>query len=624
MPLSVAFRGLAFSLVAAAAWLLTAPLANAQGVAEPPPADAADTGPVLSSEATESGPVESGPAQSDPAQSGEPPMAMPADGGMKTLAVAALRGWSPLMDDLGYLGGLVGRPDQARGIEGMIALFTQGKGLQGLDKGEPWGVVIQSNGMAVVPVVCLPIDDLESILQIAQAFGVMADDAGGGVTEISVPQSPTPLFVKQVGSWVYVSQTAESLDVDQPDPSETFNALVDEYDVGVRAFVQNIPALFREMALGALRQGVQEGLQREDDESDEDFEARERLAASQLDQLVDVIEGIDELTVGVAINEAIGKGLVADFALTAVEGSDIAKQLAAAAESETRFTGFGRDDATLRMAVAATTPPEVLASQLEQTKAGLGILRAQMLKSAEEELELSSDESREKLAEALNDLFDVYEAIALKGEVDSALVIDAAPGRVSALGALQAESTDKIEPALKKLAEVAAAEIPELPPVEWGVATHAGVTLHSVTLPVPPGLPAARELIGDELKLAIGVGADAVYVAAGEGWLERVSAAIDESAAAGPTPVKPVTMSVSVTSLGKLAAAFDAENRALAQMFVDALGESEGDDHLHLTVEQSGLGVRYRARVEEGVLRAAGALAEAAARQAGAGGPPPF
>ncbi|MEM8864714.1 MAG: hypothetical protein AAGF31_04125, partial [Planctomycetota bacterium] len=547
-----------------------------------------------------------------------------ADDGPKTLAVVALSGWQPLMDDINYLGGLAGKPQQAQGIEGMINLFTQGKGLQGLDRSKPWGVVVQFDGGQPVPVICLPIDDLDGMLQIAQAFGVVADDAGGGVKELSVPQSPQPLFAKQDGAWVYVSQSAEALDAAPADPTDTLSELVTEHDLAARVLAQNVPAIYRQMAVGALRQGLQEGLERESGETDEEYEARRELAELQLDQMVSLIEDMETLSVGIAINEEVGPGMVIDFSATAVDGSELAEQMVGMRDATTNFAGFMDESATMHMNITVESPPELVAKQRAQAEAAIAPLRKQMLDAIDKEESVPSEEAREIFKSAANDLFDVYAEVVLSGNLDAAIKLNVTSDSFSLLGGAAVASPEKVESALKKLSEIAKDE-PNAPAVNWNAESHSGITFHTIALPVPPGIPpAAADILGDTVELAFGIGEERVYVAAGKDWLSAITAAMDASAEQGPTLTKPMTLKLSATSIAKLATLMDGENQAMARLFADALAESTGDDHISLTIDAIERGFRYRLQIEEGVLRAAGGMAEAMARQAGAGRQPPF
>lgn len=545
-------------------------------------------------------------------------------GEMKTLGMVALSGWTPLMDDVAYIGELIGRPEQAKSIEGMIALFTQGRGLQGIDKTRPWGLVVQSDGMQFVPLICLPIDDLPTVLGLVQAFGVMSQDAGGGVMELTVPNQPAPLFAKPIGEWVYISQTAEALDNAPADPTDDLNKLVKDYDIGARGFVQNIPAMYREMAIDGMRQGMQEGLEREDDESDEQFEARKEMTEAQLEQLVKMIKEMDEFTIGIGVNESIGKGIVLDFSMTAVEGTETAEQLVAMKSANTEFVGFIDEQATMTMNLSVQTSAELAKKEYEKNKAAMDVLRKQMMDAIEEDADLPTEAANEALKSVAGDLFDTYIEMAMEGEVDAVMTVDATPTSLSVIGGAKVPSTDKVESALKKLGEMLADE-PGTPQLSWAAKTYDGVTFHTLAIPVPPEAAEMGDMLGDTLEMAIGIGSDKVYMAAGEDWFAKVSAAMDASKSAGPTEVKPLSMVMSIRNIAFLAAELnpDDQDRAVAQMMLDALGDAD-DDHVRIIFDAVDNGARYRIQVEEGILRAAGEFANGMAAQMGAGGQPPF
>ncbi|MEM9186098.1 MAG: hypothetical protein AAGB00_06320 [Planctomycetota bacterium] len=548
-----------------------------------------------------------------------------AEGGTKTMGVVALSGWNPLLEDIDYLAALGGRPDQAQSIEGMIAFFTQGKGLVGLDKTKPWGVVVQGEGMSITPIVCLPVDDLPGVLALAQAFGVMSADAGGGVTELTAPQSPAPLFAKQVGSWTYLSQTAESLDSAPADPTAMLTDLVKDYDLGARGYVQNIPAMFRELAISSLKQGLEEGLEQEPDETDDAFETRKRMAQLQFEQIETLVEQLDQITLGIGVNESAGDGILLDFTATGLDGSDLAEQISAMGVGSTSFAGFIDEDATMQMTFASETPKEIMAKQADQLKGTLTVVRKQVMDAIENEADVPNEEAREALKSAASDLLGVYEEIVMSGVADGAMAVTLAPDTFKMAGGAKVPSPAKVESALKKLAAVMAKE--GAPDVAWGAHTHDGVTFHAIEVPVPPeARQDGIDPFGETLPVAVGIGADSVYLAAGSDWLANVTAAMDASKASGPTAAKPASLSISVESIVALGLLIetDPQRKQVVQMFADALGESDGDDHVLITVDSIERGMRYRIQVEEGVLRGAGVMAEAAARQAGAGGPPAF
>ena len=63
-------------------------------------------------------------------------------------------------------------------------MFTQNKGLVGLDKARPLGLILQTEGVTPQGGVCLPVTDLKQLLDNLQAFGIAAEDQGNGIMYI--------------------------------------------------------------------------------------------------------------------------------------------------------------------------------------------------------------------------------------------------------------------------------------------------------------------------------------------------------------------------------------------------------------------------------------------------------
>ena len=76
------------------------------------------------------------------------------------LAVVSVASYDQLIANIALAGNLSGRPRLAEGLEGTLMVLTQGKGLAGLDKERPWGIVIEANGSRPGGYAFLPVDDL--------------------------------------------------------------------------------------------------------------------------------------------------------------------------------------------------------------------------------------------------------------------------------------------------------------------------------------------------------------------------------------------------------------------------------------------------------------------------------
>src|SRR5439155_5405676 len=77
-------------------------------------------------------------------------------GQLKTLAVLAGARYEKLISDIAFLGNFAGKPEAGQMVEGGLSFFTQGKGINALDKSKPWGLIVQTDGTGFYPVGCLP------------------------------------------------------------------------------------------------------------------------------------------------------------------------------------------------------------------------------------------------------------------------------------------------------------------------------------------------------------------------------------------------------------------------------------------------------------------------------------
>ena len=266
-------------------------------------------------------------------------------GEMKPVAVVALSGYDALVEDINFAGSMAGNPQLGAMLEPMIMGYTQG-----LDKTKPIGVVVQSNGADFGGAVCLPVTDLQKLLMPLQLFGLTTEDLGDGITKVVTPQQA--MFVREEGGWAFVSPMQPMLESLPEDPAKLLSAVSEEYDVGVRVHVQNIPEPYRQMAVQQLEMGMQAGLRKLPNETEEQFNTRKEMTAVQLEQLKQLINDIDELTIGLALDDTEQRAYL-DFVYTAVPDTKLAEQIALNSEAKTNFAGFFQPDAAMMMSFAS-------------------------------------------------------------------------------------------------------------------------------------------------------------------------------------------------------------------------------------------------------------------------------
>ncbi len=512
---------------------------------------------------------------------------------MKPLAIVALAGYDSLLADANFIGTLMGNPQLSQQFEPMLMGFTQG-----LDKTKPLGLIVQSDGMGFSGALCIPVTDLKQLVTNLQMFGVTSEDAEDGMLMISA--SGQQLYAIEKNGWAFLSMMPQFLEGLPDNPGETFTTLTEEYDLGIRAYAQNIPQPYREMLVQQLQQGMEQGLQKIPNETDEAYQVRKNVALAQIEQLKRLVNEVDEATLGFALDGDQQRAYF-DFVYTAVAGSQLADQIELNSNPTTNYAGFFQPDAAM-MASFASKIAEADLAQIDQM---FNALHQQIEKAIDEETDLPSDEARAVMKSAVSDFMDSFIATLKAGAFDGGAVLNMSPESLTFVAGGFNGDPAKVESGLKKLVELAKEE-PKFPGVEWNAATHADVNFHRLTVPIPEG-EEARQLFGDHLNVLVGIGNDSVYLALGRDAMEAVKNVIDTSAAEPGKEVPPSEITFSLGQIVTVVAAFaDEKDKPNLEMVANMLSsEANARDHVRMVVQPIENGARSRIEIEEGVLRAA-------------------
>ncbi|MCA9259186.1 MAG: hypothetical protein KDA61_08300, partial [Planctomycetales bacterium] len=497
----------------------------------------------------------------------------------KPMAVVAISGYDALMSDIDFLGSLGGMPGASQLVEMMLMQATQNQGLVGLNKDQPIGVVVQADASSGMfgGALCVPVSDLSKLLETLEPFGVSSQSLGQGLLQIS--GNGQNLFAKSGDGWAYLSIAPPMLENVPADPKATLGPLTEEYDIAVRLFVQNIPEMYRQQAVSALLSSAQQGMSRAPDESDEDFGARREIMNAQLESVKRLIQEVNELTIGISLDGQQQRAF-ADFALTALPNTKLSQDFALNANPTTNFAGFFQPDAALSVSFASKSSNSD-AAQLDQV---LGTLRTQALRGIEEESDIKSPEAKEAVKAALNDLLDAIASTVKAGVVDGGAIVNLAPDAMTLVAGGFVSEPKKVESALKRLVEVAEKEDSEFPGVKWNAASHGGVSFHTLSAPVKSSEEDARKLFGDTVEVAIGIGSDAVYFAAGRNNLDLVNQVIDQSKANRGKAIAPAEVTFSLSQILKFAAAMadDKDKPQISAIATMLDTEAAGRDHVRI------------------------------------------
>ena len=542
-------------------------------------------------------------AQDEAADAGQP------------VVVATFSGYAELKRDLGYLGTLSGNPDMAQGLEQLLMLFTQNQGLAGLDQKRPWGAALSLGEAGGFPVlVFVPVDDLKKLLDALAAIVGEAVDAGDGMFEIQ--RGAATIFIKQEGKWAYLGQQKSDLEKLPADPLVLLGGLDKQYDLAVAANIQNVPQSMRDQAADLIKMGMEASLQQNVDPDDEQSQLQAQIARNQAEQFVASINQLDKITLGLSIDSENNHSFI-DIGLTALPGSDLARQLAESTVEGggSKVAGFLLPDSVLSLHLNSA----VSKSDREQSEAMLAGLRTQIMEEIDKDEDLDDAQAKAKIKQLSGKALDVLEKTLKKGQINAGLAVVGEGPLTLVAGILVADGAE-LEKVAKEFVNLAADD-PDGPKPKLNAAEYKGVRFHTVSVPAPEdeGSEWIKQYVGETIDIVVGFGADRLYLAVGKDGIDTLKQAIDRSATTPTTELPPMTLSLAVAPLMKLVAARQGGENAQLEMQAQQLKEG-GKDHVNVTVEPMDNGVRYRIEAEEGINKLLGAGLSRALRSGGAGG----
>ncbi len=524
-----------------------------------------------------------------------------ADAGNKTVAVVTIASYERLMGDVAFIGKLAGNPDLDKNIEGAIQLFTQGQGLNGLDKKRPLAVTLTTDGQQFQLMLLVPVTDLKQLLESLAGLIGEAADAGDGAFELNV--FGQRVFVKETGGWAFVAQSPDAFANLPADPLKTLGGLDKSYDLAARIYVQNVPDLYRSLFVDQLRKGVEQGMTRQEGESDEDYAARKKVVEAQTELLTKIVNEIEQLTIGAAFDTK-AKTAHLDFSAVAVPGSDSAKTMSHLKNTTSEFSGFLVSDAAASLNITLKTSKDT-GGQIAE---GLQTFRAQAMQHVDAQGSLN-DDSKKLAKEMVKEIFDAIQSTLESGRIDAGATLNLSDKAMTLVAGAYVAEPKNLEEALKKFAKLMANE-PDFPGIKFNAAEYKGIHFHTTSIPVPQKEDISK-VLGERLDVAVGIGPKSVYLALGTDSMTLCKSLIDKSKAEASKQQPPAQLHISLAPIFQFAAAMqdDPTIKAMAEELVAA----KGKDRVHITLAPDGNATRLRIEAEEGVLQLIGS----AVRQAG-------
>ncbi len=533
--------------------------------------------------------------------------------GDQTVAILGVNSIDNLLEDVDFVGNLVGQPALADQIQPMLAGFTQG-----IDPSKPLGLIVKQGEAGPAGALCLPVTDLQQLLTMLGMFGVTSAKQENGLQEISA-QGQT-FFAREADGWALVSMLPQMLEDLPANPGQLIGTLTNRYDVGVRLHVQNIPEQYREMAVAQLQLGLEAGLgEKQAQETDEEFSSRRELATAQVEQLKQVIQELDQVSLGVSL-DGENQRLLIDMLYSGVPGSNLAEQLARNSDPQTDFAGFFQPDAAMMLTFASQASDTDIAKMKQSFATAREQIAVAIAGQADDTFTTAE---REVFDSAVDDFIAALLATVEEGKMDGGAVLNLSPNSATFLAGGLVGDPSKMEAGLKKLEELAASKNPEFTGIHWNAAEHKDVKFHTLQLPLPEEPAESRQLFGDAVDVAVGIGDKSVFLALGRDCLQALQDVLDESAIQPGKSIAPMELSFALQQIMEVAATFaaaeDQENlRLISEMLAN---NADGRDHVRVVLQPMSNGARIRIEAEEGVLRAIGmSVMQSQMQAAGAGG----
>ncbi len=490
-----------------------------------------------------------------------------------------------LMQDVNYLSSIAGQP-QAGGMFTVLAgTFTQG-----IDMTMPIGILVPLVDGTPQPIAVIPTTDVKSILKRLEGQTGPADELDDGTMVIAV--GANTVYIRQTGAWAAMASRKDLLDLTPADPTTLFKGLGNDFDLALRLQMQQVPAETRGMLVAQLRQGFEQAIEKQDRAG---ADATREMAEGTLKQLEQLINETNMLQVGLNVDQQ-DKLVVVDASFTAVPGTTLAAIYGGQQPVPSQFASVIRDDAAAYYHAATSISPEAVKQTRETLKSSLNTLG-----NALENEDNLTDEQRIEIRAMIDRVVELAMNSVEEGRADvGALLLADQNDFRFVFGAFVADGNEAAQ-IVKDLAAKVENEN-GAPRFKFDISTYKDVNMHLIEADVPAKEDEARRVFGETLRVHVGTGPKAVYVAVGNNSEMLMKELIDkgQTDAGGDRPVGQLKF----TLLPILQYANSVEANDAISAMITALNSSP--DPGRFTVVQDGIpnGQSSIIKIGEGMIRA--------------------
>lgn len=486
-------------------------------------------------------------------------LAAPAAAGeWKNLLVVSFSGVEELQADVGFLGQMTQNRELGETIGKLLSKRSGIEKLDGIDRGRPWGLVVQTDGLRVTPLVFVPVSDAAELLKSLQPVIGEPEPVAAGLWKIG--SRTLTGYVRAKEGWAYVGQSEETLER-LPDPVAVLGDLPKRYDLAITFAPAHLPEALRTLAIDQLR---------EDGKLAPGGDLLYRW-------LEDFFTDVRQATLGWTLDRQ-SKLAALELTLTPTPGSKAGPRWQAQQALVNSLRGSPESVTALDVSLSFKGGAQVgndlgLSKLLERTGLGGKAVFADAL------VALLADAARSEPAEA---------AVRIHGKSPPFAIVAAA--RLS--------DPTVVERQIDKLSQAADGSSLR---VKKDVAQQGSLRVHALELAGAKEETVLKKLLGDDATIYVATSGQHVFVACGQQALPAIEKSLPGKA------VEALVVQFSLR-LGSVLSAVSrvTDNQSLVPVLtLLGLSLQSGDDRVLFSVETSGEQARARLEARESLLRSA-------------------
>lgn len=488
------------------------------------------------------------------------------------------------------------RTSMQLGMGEIAALFKKLGVSKGLNRTRPVGLIVKTGGDSFRTFGFLPVHDRQTLIEsLTQAWGELMD-VGDAVVEIP---APVPVYARIENKWAFVATDAETLLEVPEDPILLLDGLEKEYDLAIRAQINNIPLIYRQLAIGWVQFAIQEEMSQLDGLEDLQSRLQRKMMQDSLVQFQSLVNETETISFGWDMLPST-KDMRFDVAITAVEGTSSAERMAGIKETVSRFSGFLLSDASVQLHFAADIPKD----DTERTLYVLKAMKLQALDELQRDPEITDQNFRSDAQDVLGGLFDIV-ITAVEGEhIEGGAAMILEDDTFSLIAGGHVVNGADFAKRLRDFCELCDQD-DGFPEVSWNVAEHRGVHFHRWEIPV--GHPSLAPVVGERLEITLGTGEECGYLSVGSESGDLLKRVLDRSHQMKDSVVPPSQMSVSLRPIVRYLNQIDADNPNWPKL-TNFLGGVNGRDRITMENKPIERGSLTQVTIERDVVRIVGQL----------------